>query len=57
MPNGAHVEYMALPRMSALAEVVWTNKDLRDWDAFIVRLKSHLRRLDMMNVNYRRLDF
>ena len=56
MPNGKHVEYMALPRMCALSEVVWSARDQRDWDDFLVRLSSHLERLDMIGVNYRPVD-
>lgn len=32
------VEYQALPRMSALAEVAWTNQKVRNYDAFVNRL-------------------
>ena len=46
------VEYMALPRMSALAEVVWTAKDQRDFNDFKDRLEEHKKRLDLMGVNY-----
>jgi hexosaminidase len=47
-----HVEYMALPRMCALAEVVWTRTDEKDYDAFYERLKIHARRLKMFDVNF-----
>ena len=47
------VEYMALPRMSALAEVVWSPKELRDYEKFIYRMGAHYARLDAMEVNYR----
>ncbi len=46
------VEYMALPRMAALAEVVWSPAGVRDWDDFLRRLPAHLRRLDQIGVNY-----
>jgi hexosaminidase len=48
-----HVEYMAFPRMCALAEVVWSPKGERNWDDFSRRLQIHLRRLDELGVNYR----
>jgi hexosaminidase len=48
-----HVEYMAFPRMCALAEVVWSPKEERNWDDFSRRLQIHLRRLDELSVNYR----
>lgn len=50
-----HVEYMAFPRVSALAEVVWLNQEpeQRDYQAFLQRLDVHLQRLEIMNINYR----
>ncbi|MCX6225635.1 MAG: family 20 glycosylhydrolase, partial [Bacteroidia bacterium] len=47
------VEYMALPRMSALAEVVWTPKVLRDYEKFSHRLERQYQRFDAMKLNYR----
>jgi hexosaminidase len=54
MKTPAHVEYQAFPRMSALAEVVWTPKEQKDFADFMRRLEVHLRRLDHLKVNYRR---
>lgn len=48
------LEYMAYPRTCALAEVVWSAKNLRDWQDFKGRWKSHSKRLDKLNVNYYR---
>jgi hexosaminidase len=45
---------MAFPRMTALAEVVWTPRELRDFADFRRRLDVHLRRLDALQVNYRK---
>jgi hexosaminidase len=36
---------MALPRMLALAEVVWSPREARDWAGFKNRLPRHLERL------------
>jgi hexosaminidase len=47
------VEYMAVPRMCALAEVDWTPYELRDYEKFLYRMGMHYQRLDAMNVNYR----
>ena len=52
MDNSSHVEYMVYPRASALAEVVWSPADKRNYDDFVERLKQHLHRLDMKKVNY-----
>lgn len=48
------VEYMVLPRLLALAEVVWSARADRSWLGFRGRLPAHLERLDRMAVNYRR---
>ena len=48
------LEYMAFPRMSALAEVLWTAVPRRDFPDFLQRLGPHLERLDVMDVKYRR---
>ena len=53
IPDSNHVEYMSVPRMSALAEVVWTYSK-RDYSDFLLRLEKHFSRLDKLNVNYRR---
>jgi hexosaminidase len=46
------VEYMTLPRMTALSEVVWTKKDLKDFDDFSERLGKQYLRLDQIGCNY-----
>ena len=49
----SHVEYMAFPRMLALAEVVWSRPENKDYGDFLRRLNSHVPLLDAQNVNYR----
>ncbi len=49
-------EYMAYPRLCALAETAWTPPAQKDYDAFHRRLQAHLRRLDLLEVNYRKPD-
>jgi len=51
----AQVEYMAYPRAIALAEVVWTPAEGRDYPDFLRRLEPYLLRLDRMGVNYRKI--
>lgn len=51
MHSGNKVEYMAYPRASALAEVVWSPKEKRNWEDFLQRLQTHFQRLEMMEVN------
>jgi hexosaminidase len=48
-----HVEYMALPRMLAVAEAVWSPAEARDFASFTRRLPAQLRLLDALGVNYR----
>jgi hexosaminidase len=48
------VEYMAYPRTAALAEVLWTPDNRRDFADFTRRLAVHEQRLDALDVNYRR---
>jgi hexosaminidase len=47
------VEYMAYPRMTALAEVLWTPVPRRDYAGFVQRLGTHLDRLRILDVAYR----
>ena len=51
MPTPERVEYMAWPRMCAIAETGWTRK-AKDWDGFTRRLEKHFSRLDGMEVGY-----
>jgi hexosaminidase len=51
MPTPERVEYMAWPRMCAIAETGWTNAE-KDWDGFTRRLEKHFGRLDGMEVGY-----
>lgn len=52
VPTSEHAEYMIFPRIYALAEVLWTPKEKKDWDNFIDRVNRHLPVLDKMGVNY-----
>jgi hexosaminidase len=53
MATTDHVEYMVFPRMLALAEVVWSPQELRNWEDFVQRLPAQLQHLDTLGVNYR----
>jgi len=53
IPNGRHLEYMAWPRLCALAEVVWSPQKSREWRGFEARLRPHLERLRALDVNFR----
>ena len=49
-------EYMAFPRLTALAEIAWTQPAQKDYKDFVERLAKHLERLKALDVNYRGLD-
>ncbi len=53
IPTPEHLEYMAFPRVCALAEVVWTPQETRRYEDFLARLKTHLTRLEHLKVNFR----
>jgi hexosaminidase len=58
LPTPKAVEYMAFPRLTALAEVAWTPTARRQLDEFRSRLVVHYERLQILDVNARplRLD-
>jgi len=52
MPTEEHVEYMLLPRMTALAEVVWTPQEARNFDDYAGRLSRSFWRFDSLRYRY-----
>ncbi len=46
------VEYMVFPRICALSEVLWSPKELRDYQNFKPRLLNHFKILSKLNINY-----
>jgi hexosaminidase len=51
----ADVEYLAFPRLAAVAELGWSAADRRDWASFRWRLRAHGARWTALGVNYRRV--
>ena len=51
------VEYMSIPRMTALSEVVWSKRKKRDYNEFRKRLKFFKYFLDEKKINYRDKEF
>ncbi len=49
------VEYQVFPRLVALGEVAWTPRDQKNIADFRTRLERHLKRLGILDVNYRPL--
>ena len=50
----ADAEFLAFPRLAAVAEVGWSPRDARVWDDFRLRLAAHGPRLQALGVNYYR---
>ncbi|TKG93815.1 hypothetical protein EYV94_16355 [Puteibacter caeruleilacunae] len=48
-----YLDYLTLPRMSALAETVWTPRSSQSWDDFENRMRSHYSRYDHAGYGYR----
>lgn len=46
------LEYMLLPRLSALSEVAWSEKMNKDWEGFKSRMNSQLQRYKLWGLNY-----
>jgi hexosaminidase len=48
----AQIEYMALPRLAVIAEVGWSSRPGRDWNAFSERLGGQARHWDALGLDY-----
>ena len=46
------VEWMLYPRMCALAEVLWTPQEDRDWDNFYQRITAYYPVMKQLGINY-----
>ena len=54
MPTYRQVEYMALPRLAALAEIQWTQRGKKNFDEFSQRAIRMMQLYDEQNYNYAR---
>lgn len=52
--NITAVEYLAMPRLAAIAEVAWTPQASREWQSFRSRLAAQAPRWRYLGVNYYR---
>ena len=52
-----HAEYMIMPRMAALCEVLWSPKEKRNWDDFSLRMESQYKRYEKLGINYSKSAF
>ena len=48
---------MVLPRMAALAEVLWTPASQKNWESFKVRMQPQYQRYDALGANYAKSAF
>ena len=55
--DGRHAEYMALPRLAALSEAVWSPKERRSWEDFAARTRGLLARYEAAGLNSARSAF
>ncbi len=55
IPSERRADYMSMPRMTALAEMLWTN-DAGRYDSYLKRLVKQYGRMDAMGINYRLPD-
>lgn len=52
IPTEEQSQYMIYPRIAALAETVWSSKELRNWDDFSSRIITMFNRYDYLGINY-----
>jgi len=52
LANYKRLEYMAYPRMLALAETAWSPIEVQEWEDFETRLQTHYPRMDALGINY-----
>jgi hexosaminidase len=57
VPTFKHAEYMTFPRIAALAEVLWSPKEVRSWEGFSRRIQYLMKRYDQMGINYSKSAF
>lgn len=52
MAYDSKVEYMLLPRLAALSEVLWSKPERKDWENFQHRLKDAYKRYDLWGLHF-----
>ncbi|SFB11108.1 beta-N-acetylhexosaminidase [Algoriphagus aquimarinus] len=52
--NRADIEYMAFPRLAALAEVAWSSNERRNWESFQKRIAQQGKRWDINGIGFYR---
>ena len=54
LANLRDAEFMAMPRLAAIAELGWSPRESRDWERFRVRLGGQAPRWTAMGINFYR---
>lgn len=52
IPDFKQVEYMLLPRLCALSEILWSNPQQKDFDVFATKVMTHFAIFDKAHFNY-----
>jgi hexosaminidase len=52
IPNFNHLQYMAFPRLSALAEVAWSAREKKNWEKFKLKMETEYNRYEALGINY-----
>ena len=52
IPTDAQLEYMLLPRMSALSEIQWCEPENKDYERFLENMESMRKIYDILGYNY-----
>jgi hexosaminidase len=54
LENSDHIEFMAFPRLPAIAELGWSPWSTHDWESFRVRLAEQAPRWTELDINFYR---
>ena len=57
VPNLKHAQYMAFPRLAAMAEVLWSKKEVRNWPDFSRRIQLFMKRYNQAGINYSKSSY
>ena len=57
VPTFKHAQYMTFPRIAAMAEALWSSKEVKNWDDFYRRIQTFTKRYDQMGINYAKSAF